>query len=41
MTNGKLLFEWYFLFVFVDEIKGDVEKEEEVVLDFTVHNSNV
>ncbi|KAH1228927.1 hypothetical protein GmHk_10G028818 [Glycine max] len=25
----------------VDEINGDVEKEEEVVLDFTVHDSNV
>ena len=31
----------YFYFVFVDEINGDVEKEEEVVLDFTVHDSNV
>ena len=42
-----VLFIWlindivYFFFVFVDEINGDVEKEEEVVLDFTVHDSNV
>ena len=25
------------LFIFFVEINGDVEKEEEVVLDFTVH----
>ena len=30
-----------FFFVFVDEINGDVEKEEKVVLNFTVHDSNV
>ena len=40
-----ILFIWpindFFFFVFVDEINGDVEKEEEVVLDFTVHDSNV
>ena len=31
----------YFFFVFIDEINGDLEKEEEVVLNFTVHDSNV
>jgi len=31
----------FIFFVFVDEINGDVEKEEEVVLDFTVYDSNV
>ena len=30
-----------FFFVFVDEINGDVEKEEEVVPDFPVHDSNI
>ena len=30
-----------FLFVFVDEINGVVQKEEEVVMDFTIHTSNV
>ena len=30
-----------YLFVFVDEINGDVEKEEEVVPDFPVHDSNI
>ena len=36
-----LLMILFIFFVFVDEINGDVEKEEEVVLDFTVHDSNV
>ena len=27
--------------LFIDEINGDVEKEEEIVMDFTVHDSNV
>jgi len=31
----------FIFFVFVNEINGDVEKEEEVVLDFIVHDSNV
>ena len=29
-----------FFFVFVDEINGDAEKEEKVILIFTVHDSN-
>ena len=40
-----VLFIWLIndivFFVFVDETNGVVEKEEEVVLDFTVHASNV
>ncbi|KAL5137721.1 Zinc finger BED domain-containing protein DAYSLEEPER [Glycine soja] len=32
---------WINGFEDIDEINGDVEKEEEVVLDFTVHDSNV
>ena len=36
-----LLLILFFFFVFVDEINGDIEKEKKVVLDFTVHDSNV
>ena len=36
-----LLMMLFIFFVFVNEINGDVEKEEEVVLDFIVHDSNV
>ncbi|KAL5163250.1 putative AC transposase [Glycine soja] len=32
---------WINGFEDIDEINGDVEKEEEVVMDFTVHDSNV
>ncbi|KAH1245735.1 putative AC transposase [Glycine max] len=32
---------WINGFEDIDEINGDVEKEEGVVLDFTVHDSNV
>ncbi|KAL5153331.1 putative AC transposase [Glycine soja] len=32
---------WINGFEDIDEINGDAEKEEEVVLDFTVHDSNV
>ncbi|KAG4939107.1 hypothetical protein JHK84_045304 [Glycine max] len=32
---------WINGFEDIDEINGDVEKEEEVLLDFTVHDSNV
>ena len=39
-----LLFIWLIndivFFVFVDEINGDVEKEEEVVRNFTIHGYN-
>ena len=36
-----LLMILFIFFVFIDEINGDVEKEEEIVMDFTVHDSNV
>ena len=36
-----LLMILFIFFVFIDEINGDVEKEEEVVMDFIVHDSNV